>query len=169
MSAKVTIVLAVSRNGVIGRAGRLPWRMPSDLKHFRSTTLGKPVIMGRKTFQSIGRPLDGRTNIVVSRDASFAAAGVIVTTSLEDAITKARAVAAETNVDEIIIAGGAQIYAEALPLADRILLNRIDADVDGDAHFPDPDPAQWREVSRTELPRRTGDDHDAIAIVLERR
>ncbi|MBV1694573.1 MAG: dihydrofolate reductase [Hyphomicrobiales bacterium] len=169
MSAKVTLVLAVSRNGIIGRGDRLPWRMPSDLKHFRATTMGKPVIMGRKTFQSIGRPLDGRTNIVVSRDASFIAAGVIVASSLEDALTKARVVAAATSADEIIIAGGAQIYAEALPLADRIRLNRIDADVDGDAHFPDPDPAQWREVSRTALARQSGDDHDAVAVVLERR
>lgn len=169
MNAKVTLVLAVSRNGVIGRDGGLPWRMPGDLKHFRAATLGKPIIMGRKTFQSIGRPLDGRTNIVVTRDASFAHAGVIVAGSFADALTKARVVAAATGADEIVIAGGAQIYAEALPLADRIRLNRIEADVDGDARFPEPDPSQWREVSRTPLPRGRGDDHDAIAIVLERR
>jgi dihydrofolate reductase len=132
--------------GVIGRAGGLPWRLPDDLKRFKALTLGKTVIMGRKTFESIGRPLPQRRNIVVTRDPRFAALGIEVAASLEAALALCR------QEPEVMVIGGAEIYRAALPLADKIELTRVEAEVDGDVHFPALDLAEWRESAREQHP-----------------
>ena len=140
----ITLIAAVARNRVIGAGNALPWRLPEDLKRFKSLTLGHPIIMGRKTWQSLGRPLPGRTNIVVSRSAEFAAPGGNVVGSLEASV----ALAASTGTDEAFVIGGAEIYRLALPIAHRLQLTEIDREFAGDAHFPAFDPAQWRETAR---------------------
>jgi dihydrofolate reductase len=156
---KIVLIAAIGENGVIGRDGALPWRLKSDLRHFRALTLGKPVIMGRKTFQSIGKPLDRRTNIVVTRDAEFSAPGVETAASLEAALALARADAERCGADEIMILGGADIFAEAMPLADRLEITHVHASPEGDAVFPTIDPKQWRETRREE--RDAGPDDSA--------
>ncbi len=142
--------------------------MPSDLKTFRRLTLNRPIIMGRKTFQSIGRPLDGRDNIVITRDQSFARPGIIIAPSLEAAITLARPLAEARGASEIMIIGGAEIYTEARPLADRIYLTRIDAAPDGDALFATPDPMLWHETEHTPIPPDPRDDHSAMLVIYDR-
>lgn len=139
-SLLLSLIVAVARNGVIGRGNALPWHLPADLKHFKAVTLGKPVIMGRKTFESIGRPLPGRKNIVVTRNAGFRAEGCEVVASLEAAL------AVCVDAEEVFVIGGAQLYAEALGKADRIYLTRIEADIEGDTFFPPFDSARWRVV-----------------------
>lgn len=166
----ISLIVAVARNGIIGRDGRMPWHNPSELAYFKSVTMGKPVVMGRKTFQSIGRPLPGRRNIVVTRDTAFHPAGVEIASSLTAALALASTPTAgaappAAPPDEIMIIGGAQIYAEALPLADRIYLTRIDADPVGDTSFPALDPTRWREVSRRDLPFGPKDQYAATAFV----
>lgn len=141
---RVTFVVAVSRNGVIGRDNALPWHLPEDLRRFKHLTTGKPVIMGRKTFESIGRPLPNRLNIVISRGSAFRPPGVEVVADLDAALARARDAGMG---DEAIIAGGGQIYALALPVADRIHLTEVDLDIDGHTFFPRLDPTEWREVS----------------------
>lgn len=168
MTVSVVIVVAVARNGVIGRDQGMPWRVPSDLKHFRRTTLGRPIVMGRKTYESLGKPLDGRTNIVVTRDAAFSAEGVRVAASFEEALSLARAIAAADGVGEVIVGGGGQIYREALPVADRIVMTEIDLAPDGTTTFPPLDPATWREVSRQPGPRGPRDEADHVVVVYER-
>ena len=165
------MVVAVARNGVIGVDGKLPWHVPSDLKTFRALTLGKPVIMGRKTFEAIGRPLPKRMNIVVTRDASFRAEGVEVSGSLEEALARAGQVAGQPDApaDEIAIIGGAQIYAAALPLADRVYFTEIDAEPAGDARFEPLDPEIWQITERRPIPRQPDDEHAAELIVYDRR
>ncbi len=138
----VTIVAALGRNRVIGKNNRMPWHISDDLKRFKALTLGHPVVMGRKTFQSIGKPLPGRENIVITRSHAFAAPGCRVVHSLAEALTAAQGAA------EVFVIGGAQIYALALPLAGRLQLTEVDAAVDGDAYFPDFDRSAWREISR---------------------
>jgi dihydrofolate reductase len=165
---RISLVVAVGENGVIGKDGRLPWHMRSDLKRFRAITIGKPVIMGRRTFQSLKRPLDQRDNIVVTRDPGFRAEGAVVAASFEAALSLARACAAARGAGEIMVIGGAQVYEAALPHADRIYLTRVYASPEGDTFFADPDPARWREVSRESLPRGEHDDHDATFSILDR-
>lgn len=164
----IAIIVAVAENGVIGACGKMPWHLPSELKYFRFRTIGKPIIMGRKTFQSIGKPLPGRDNIVVTRDSSFAAAGVTVVASLAAAITAARACAAASGAGEIMIAGGGEIYRQALPLASRLYLTRIKSSPAGDAHFPLPTEAEWRLVEEREIPRGERDTAAATAQVFDR-
>jgi dihydrofolate reductase len=174
----VTLVVAVAENGVIGRDGSLPWRLPSDLRHFRTLTLGKPVVMGRKTFHSIGKPLPGRDTIVVSRSGTTPAAegrsAVPADTSLHGAASVLKALelgcrlASARGVDEIMVAGGGEIYALALPYADRVHLTRVHARPAGDAYFPSLDPVTWREVAREEHAPGPGDDHAWTALFLER-
>jgi dihydrofolate reductase len=140
----LTLIAAVARNGVIGRDNRLPWHLPADLKHFKALTTGHAVIMGRKTWESLPekfRPLPGRQNIVVTRNAGYAAAGANVVTSLADAVAAA-------SGGEAFVIGGAELYVAALPLADRLQLTEIDADYEGDTWFPPRDPRQWRERAR---------------------
>lgn len=165
----VAFVVAVADNGVIGRDGRLPWRMPTDLKRFRRLTLGKPVVMGRKTYESLGKPLDGRDNIVITRQRAFAAPGIHVAASVEEALSLARALAAARGVDEIMIIGGAEVFRAALPLADRIYLTRVHGRPDGDVVWDDLDPQVWREASREALPQTPRDQFPADLVVLDRR
>lgn len=166
---KISLVVAVAENGVIGRDGGLPWRQSSDLKTFRRLTMHKPIIMGRRTFQSIGRPLDGRDNIVVTRDPYFEAEGVSTCDSVADALRLARMLATTKGEDEIMVIGGAGIFAATLADADRIYLTRIGATPEGDTHFPPLDDKEWVEAHREDLPRGPRDDHAASLIILERR
>lgn len=166
---KIAIIVAAAENGVIGRAGKLPWHMPSDLKTFRRLTMGKPIIMGRRTFEAIGKPLDGRDNIIVTRDTAFQApAGARVATSLDDAIRIARMCASGRGAVEIMIIGGADIYRQALPLADRIYLTRIHARPDGDATFHEPRPEIWSIVECALITPDPRDEHTATLLVYER-
>ena len=136
----ISIIVAAAENGAIGSDNRLPWHLPDDLKRFKALSLGKPIVMGRRTFDSIGRPLPGRTNIVVSRQAGLAIEGVRVVQSLDAAL------AAAGSVPEIVVIGGAEIFRQVLPRTDTIHLTRVHAHVDGDVFFPALDPAQWREA-----------------------
>lgn len=165
----ILILAAVSENGVIGRGSALPWRLKSDLRHFRALTVGKPVIMGRKTYLSIGKPLPGRTTIVVSRDPAFSASGVLVAPSLEAALAAARGDALRRSAEAIIVAGGADIYAQTVPLASRLVITRIHSNVDGDTHFPAIDPALWREIERSEHAAGAGDDAAFAFVTYERQ
>jgi dihydrofolate reductase len=167
-SISIALVVAAAENGVIGRGGGLPWHIPSDLKTFRRLTLGKPIIMGRKTYQAIGKPLDQRDNVVVTRDPAYRAPGAIIVASLEVALDKARALAVAKGIDEIIVIGGAELYRQALPLADRIYLTRVHAEPEGDALFPPLSPGEWREVSREPLPRDARDEYACTFVVLQR-
>lgn len=160
----VILVAAVAENGVIGRNNSVPWRLKSDMQYFRAVTLGKPVVMGRKTFASIGKPLAERTNIVVSRDRNFSAPGVIVAPDFTAALEVARGDALRRGVGEIAVIGGADIYAQALPLADRLALTEVKAKPDGDTFFPSFERAAWREIERREHPAGR-DDEAAFAFV----
>jgi len=166
---KILIIAAVADNGVIGRGNTLPWRLKSDMQHFRSQTMGKPVVMGRKTYLSIGKPLTGRTTIVVSRDRAFAAPGIVVASSLDAALAAARSDALRRNADAIVIAGGAEIYVQALPLAAQLAVTHVHKAVDGDAHFPAIDPNLWRESSRDTPQRAAEDEADFDFVTYERR
>jgi dihydrofolate reductase len=167
-SVITSLVIAAGQNGVIGRDGGLPWRIPSDLKTFRRLTMGKPIVMGRKTFLSIGRPLDGRDNIVVSRDPIFSADGVTVLTDLDEALVLARALARTNGSDEVMIIGGADIFAATLPLATRVYWTEVMGSPEGDTVFPALDPAAWREVSAEPLVRDPRDEFDAVLRIYER-
>jgi dihydrofolate reductase len=164
----ILIVAAIAENGVIGRGNALPWRIKSDLKHFRALTLDKPVIVGRKTYLSIGKPLGGRTNIVVSRDPNFAAAGIVVAGSFDAALAAARGDALRRGTDIIIVAGGADIYAQAMPLAAGLAITRVQKNVEGDARFPLIDPKIWRETAREEHPQAEGDEAAVAFVNYER-
>jgi dihydrofolate reductase len=165
----VLLLAAVAENGVIGRGNALPWRLKSDLQHFRALTMGKPVVMGRKTYLSIGRPLKGRTTIVVSRDRAFAAPGIVVAPSLPAAFAAARGDALRRGADAIIIvAGGADIYAQAMPQATRLAITHVRMRIDGEARFPAIDPKLWHEIERTEHEPGAGDDA-AFAFVTYQR
>jgi dihydrofolate reductase len=137
----ISIIVALAENGVIGSDNRLPWHLPDDLKRFKALSLGKPIVMGRRTFESIGRPLPGRTNIVVSRQPGLAIEGTVVAQSLDAALAAAGA------APEVVIIGGAGIFRQALPRTDVIHLTRVHASVAGDVVFPDLDPAEWRETA----------------------
>jgi dihydrofolate reductase len=162
------LVAAVGENGVIGRDNALPWRMKSDMQHFRAVTMGKPMVMGRKTFASIGRPLQGRTNIVVSRNPDYAAAGIVVAPSLEAALAAARGDALRRSAEGIAIVGGSGIFAETLPLADRLEITIVHAAPEGDTFFPAIDPKLWRETARVRHPAAPQDDADFSFITYER-
>jgi dihydrofolate reductase len=157
--AKMNLVLiaAVAENGVIGRAGEMPWRLKSDLQHFRRASMGKPVVMGRRTYQSLFKPLAGRTAIVVTRDPDFAAPGVVVARSLEAALAAAHGDALRRGTDTIMVAGGADIYGQTIEAADRLLITRVHDRPDGDTVFPPIDPSRWQEAARTEPAAGPGD------------
>lgn len=165
----VSIIVAAAENGVIGRDNDMPWRLSTDLKRFKALTLGKPVIMGRRTWESIGRPLPGRPNIVVTRDANFQAEGVHIVGSLEEGIALGRKLAEELGAGEVCIIGGGKIYAQALPLADRVHLTRVLAAIDGDTHFPEIKPDAWRLVSSEDVPAGDKDSHPTRYMVYEKR
>ena len=164
----ITLVAAVAENGVIGRDNGLPWRLKSDMVHFRTITMGKPVVMGRRTFLSIGRPLPGRTIIVVSRDPAFAAPGIVVAPSVEGALTVAQGDAFRRGAACIMVAGGAELYAQTMPLAERLDITYVHRAVDGDACFPAIDRDVWHETAREEHAAAAGDDA-AFAFVTFRR
>ena len=162
----LSLIVSTAVDRVIGRDNQMLWRIPEDMAHFKATTMGKPVIMGRKTFQSIGRPLPGRTNIVVSRDPGFAAEGVEVVRDLEAALALAERHSKDDK--EIMVIGGAEIYRQTLARADRIYWTEVHRTVDGDAYFPELDRRQWREVRRRDHPA-TPDGEAYSFVVLERR
>jgi dihydrofolate reductase len=164
----IVLLAAVAENGVIGRGQALPWRLKSDMLHFRKVTTGKPVVMGRKTYLSIGKPLKDRTTIVVSRDPAFTTPGVLVAPSLEAALAAARGDALRRGSDEIVIAGGGEIYAQTLPLATRLIITAVRKNVDGDAYFPSIAAQAWREIARDEHPAAP-DDEAAFAVVIYER
>lgn len=165
----IAIFVAIAENGVIGRDGGLPWRLSTDLKRFKADTMGKPIIMGRKTYEGIGRPLPGRLNIVVTRDKGWHADGIEVAHSLEEAITLAKVRGrCMAGAGEVCVVGGGEIYAQALPLADRLHVTHVLATVDGDAHFPPIDPAFWRIVRSEDFPAGEKDSHATRYTVYER-
>jgi dihydrofolate reductase len=165
---RISLILAVSRNGVIGRDGSIPWRISTDMRRFRSLTMGKPIIMGRKQYDTVGKPLEGRDNIVVTRNAAFAAPGILVVPHLDAALELAAKLARQRGADEIMVIGGAQIYALALPRADRIYLSRVAADVDGDVRFDIADTSGWQVVSKEEIPAGPKDQFGHVFCVLDR-
>jgi dihydrofolate reductase len=165
----VVLVVAVADNDVIGQGGGLPWRLKSEMQHFRSVTMGKPVVMGRKTYRSIGRPLAGRTNIVVSRDPAFAAPGILVAGDVDAALTVARGDALRRRAEAIAVIGGADIYAQTIARADRLVLTRVHLQPTGDTKFPPIDPGVWRETGRTEHDAGPNDDASFTVIVYDRR
>jgi dihydrofolate reductase len=165
---KVSLVYAMANNRVIGRNNQLPWYLPNDLKYFKSVTLGKPIIMGRKTFDSIGKPLPGRANIVITRDTSWQHEGVKVCHSAQEAIAMAESIAEIDGVDEVMVIGGSQIYAELLPKADRMYMTQVHAEVEGDASFPDFDLSQWQEVAREDYSAEGPNPYDYSFVVLDR-
>ncbi|MGA7972876.1 MAG: dihydrofolate reductase [Pseudolabrys sp.] len=166
---KVVLVAAVAENGVIGAAGGMPWRLKSDLAHFRALTIDKPVVMGRKTWQSVGRPLPRRTNIVITRDPHFVAHGALVVPSFEAALDAARKDAEARGTDEIMVIGGSDIFLAAMPLADRLEITHVHAVPEGDVKFPPIDPAIWREVSRRKYPAGPDDSADFSVTAYSRR
>lgn len=146
---KLSLIVAAAQNNVIGRDNQLPWHLPQDLKYFKATTLGKPIIMGRKTFESIGRPLPGRTNIVISRQSDWRAPGVVVAQTIEQAIALGQQLRDDHQqpVAEVMVIGGAEIYRHTLAVADRVYLTRVHAEVEGDAYFPELPDDQWQKIS----------------------
>jgi dihydrofolate reductase len=170
MTIHLALVVARARNGVIGRDGTLPWRLKSDMAWFKANTLGKPVIMGRKTWESLPkRPLPGRTNIVLSRDQSFETIGALVCETFSEAVQIAREQAAEDGVDEVCVIGGSTLFEAALPKAKRLYLTEVEADVAGDVTFPVFDESAWSEVSRESHPAGEQDEYPFTFRVLERR
>lgn len=164
---KIVLVAAIGANGVIGNDGQLPWRLKSDLQHFKRVTLGKPVVMGRKTYESIGRPLPGRTNIVMTRDLGFAVPGGVHATSLDAALGIAIEDAARRGVGELMIIGGGDVFERTMPMADRLEITHVDASPPGDVFFPAIDPAIWRETERHHYDAGPADDagFDTVAYV----
>ena len=153
----LSLIAAIARNRAIGKDGQLLWQLPEDMRHFREITSGKPLIMGRKTWESLPekfRPLPGRLNIVVSRNPQYHAAGAVLSASLEDALQQAARLA--PGAAEIFVIGGAELYRQALPLADRLYLTEIDADFVGDTFFPTLNPAQWQETHHQTIPPASG-------------
>ncbi len=167
---RVCLVVAMARNHVIGRDGGLPWHISADLRRFKRITMGKPVIMGRKTFESIGRPLPGRHNIVITRDPNYSKEGIVVVPDLETALIAAARFNRTSGESEIMTIGGGEIYRQALPLAERIYMTEVAAEPDGDAFFPALSKSDWREVAREDHDgKEEGAEHPYSFVVLERR
>lgn len=150
---RISVIAALAKNRVIGIDNRLPWRLPEDLAHFKALTLGHPILMGRKTFESLGRPLPGRTNIVITRNPDYAPEGCRIAASIPAAIALCH------TEDEVFFIGGAELYAQVIPLADRLYLTEVDIEADGDAWFPDYDRSAFKEISREP---HTGEKGDAL-------
>ena len=166
---EIVMIVAVAENGVIGAAGAIPWRLKSDMARFKALTSGKPVVMGRKTFVSIGRPLPGRTNIVVTRDAAFRADGVVVTNSFADAMAIATGDALRRFATEIAVIGGAEIYAQWMDRADRLEITEVHARPDGDTRFAAIDARDWEEVACVRNPAGADDSADFSYVTFRRR
>lgn len=167
MPIPIALIVAMAQNRVIGRDNQLPWHLPNDLKFFKATTMGKPIVMGRNTYESIGKPLPGRCNIVLSRQADFQAEGVLVVHDIQAAIELAQDVAQQEQAEEIMVIGGAGIYALFLAQAQSLYITRIHADVDGDVYFPELDDS-WHEVSREDHYAQDNNPYDYSFTKLER-
>ncbi len=165
---KIALVVAMAENRAIGKDGNLPWRLPSDMRYFRKVTMGKPIVMGRRTFESLGRVLDGRLNIILTRDRDFAVPGAVVAHSLTEGLDAARAAAAKVGIEEIMVIGGEGVFREVLPRTDRIYLTEVHAAPEADTWFPEFDASAWREVSREMHKAGPKDDHDFSFVVLDR-
>lgn len=163
---KIALIVAASQNNVIGLDNQLPWHLPEDLQYFKSVTMGKPILMGRKTYDSIGRPLPGRTNIVMTRDANWTADGVEVVNDLDSAIAASKKACAAAGSDELMIIGGEQIYRKFLPVASKLYLTKVEAEIEGDAYFPAIDSTQWQQVAE-KIPEKVG-NYSYRFVVLER-
>lgn len=159
---KISLIVAMDSNGVIGSDNGLPWHLPADLQHFKRTTMGKPILMGRKTWESLGRPLPGRTNIVITHDSGYQAAGCVVVNSIDAALQAAG------EQDEVMVIGGAEFYRQVLPRADTLYLTRIHETFSGDTFFPELNEADWREVERSDQAADEKNPHDYSFIRLDR-
>ena len=166
---KLSMIVAAAQNRVIGRDNALPWYLPNDLKYFKQTTLGKPIIMGRKTYESIGKPLPGRTNIVITRQTDYQPDGVKVVHSVAEARDLAESVCLIDGKEEAMIMGGAEIYTLALPDADRLYLTEVHADVDGDAYFPEYDKTEWQEISREDFSAEGPNPYNYSFVVYDKK
>lgn len=160
---RISLIAALARNHVIGRDNQLPWRLSADLQHFKALTMGKPIVMGRKTHESIGKPLPGRTNIVVTRNSSYSAKGCSVVSSIDEALLAAG------DSEEVMIMGGENLYLQLLPRADRLYLTEVQADVTGDAWFPEFDATQWQELKRESHQADEKNEFDYDFVELARR
>ncbi|EAR61100.1 type 3 dihydrofolate reductase [Neptuniibacter caesariensis] len=165
----LAIIVAQAKNRVIGINNKLPWHLPEDLRYFKQVTMGKPIIMGRNTYESIGRPLPGRTNIVITRQNDYAPEGVRVVNSLEEAVELAESIALINGIDEAMVIGGAQIYEQALASAQRLYLTEVDAEIDGDAWFPEFERQEWSEVGREDFSAEGPNPYNYSFIVLDRK
>lgn len=164
----ISLIVARARNGVIGRDGKLPWRMKSDLAWFKQVTTGKPVVMGRKTYESLGKPLPNRTNIVITRQGDLEIEGALVVHGLERALRIAEIDAQKTGQNEVFVIGGGEIYAEALPRAHRIYRTTVEAEIEGDASFPEIEEEEWTVRVSAKIEKGDGNDHEGVIEVLER-
>jgi len=164
----IALIIAVAQNGVIGRDNQLPWRIPAEMKYFKATTIGKPVVMGRKTFESLGKPLPQRTNIVVTRDKQFNAENIIVVNDLDNAFEVADEIAQRDGAAEIMVIGGADIYRQALPHAHTLYYTEVKIDAEGDAYFRDIDWSQWRMESQQDF-APLDDQIPGYSVMLWRR
>lgn len=166
---KLALIWAMSNNRTIGRNNALPWHLPEDMKYFKRVTMGKPIIMGRKTWESIGRPLPGRTNIVITRDRNFHADGIKIVHTLDEAIALAEKISFIDGAEEVVVIGGAEIYALSLPKADRLYMTQVHADVEGDAHFPEFNINEWREIARENHNSSETNPYPYSFLILERK
>lgn len=164
----LSLIVARAANGCIGRENKLPWYLPGDLKYFKATTLGKPIIMGRKTWESLKGPLPGRANIVITRQPNYRAEGAKVVTTLEAARQLAESIALIDGVDEAVVIGGAEIYALAMPMIGRMYVTEVHADVDGDAFFPEVDMEAWQEVEREDFSAQPPNQYDYSFVKYQR-
>jgi len=169
MSVSISMIAAVAENNVIGANGGIPWRIPADMAFFKRTTMGRPIIMGRKQFETVGRPLPGRTNLVVSRQRGFQPDGVIVIDDLAAALDHARSVAEADGVDEAMVIGGGEIYRQALDQADRLYISHVALAPEGDVFFPAIDPAQWEMIKEHIVPASPRDEALFRVRIYERR
>lgn len=165
----VVVMAAVAENGVIGRDSDMPWHLGSDFRRFKALTMGKPQIMGRKTFNSIGKPLPGRTNIILTRQADFSVEGCLTATTLEQALTLAKGEASQKGLSEIYVQGGGEIYAQAVGIADRLRITHVETSVEGDTRFPEIDEAIWKPVEEEQLGVSEIDDYPTRYVVYEKR
>ena len=163
MTPKISLIVAVAKNGVIGTGGTMPWHITEDFAHFKAVTLGHSVVMGRKTYESIGRPLPRRRNIVITRNTNLSIEGCEMAPSLEAAL------AMYAGEEEVFVIGGGEIYRQAMPLADKLYITHVGIEVEGDTRFPDIDSAVWHEVSREEFPRGRDFEHPFSFVDYERR
>jgi dihydrofolate reductase len=169
VSVPIAMIAAVARNRVIGANGGMPWRIASDMALFKRTTMGKPIVMGRKQYETVGKPLPGRTNIVVTRQAGYQPDGVLVVNDLDAALVLARRIAAADGADEVMVIGGGEIYAQAMPMADRLYISHVELDPEGDTLFPEIDPDMWLQTEELTIAPDPRDTASFRARVYRRR